>query len=167
MVSCSSSNLRPFTEELRKDQRWSDNQLQKIQFYVSKDVYLYRRHNNGESSIVDGKIVMKDGEKIEEVVIKRGTPGTLVYNPKFDRFGISFEKNGEEKFLMFGPQNGGKGTYMLLGKEWDNREGKVTYGDKVYRTNSSSAYAMLMVELEKVRKVEVKRKEAEGRTVMN
>lgn len=164
-ASCTTTKYTPFTEELKKDQRWSDKDLQKIQFYVSQDIVLFRKHSSGESDIVNGKIVMKDGQKIEEVVIRRGTPGQLVYNPKHDRFGISFEEKGEENFLMFGPKTEGRGPYMLLAKEWGDNNGLITYGEKTYRTRAGSAYASLMVELEKIRRVEIDRKEARGRSI--
>ncbi|HPN68432.1 MAG TPA: hypothetical protein PLZ32_02910 [Saprospiraceae bacterium] len=164
-ASCSSTRYTPFTEELKKEQRWSDRDLEKIQFYVSQDILLYRTQTSGESNIVDGKVVMTGGEKVETVVIRRGTPGQLVYNPIHDRFGISFEEKNDQTFLMFGPKSTGKGPYMLLAKEWGDKNGLITYGNKTYKTKSASAYASLMVELEKINKVQVDQKIASGRSI--
>ncbi|MEM0994546.1 MAG: hypothetical protein AAGI49_16040, partial [Bacteroidota bacterium] len=68
-------------------------------------------------------------------------------------------------YLMFGPNPKASNRYLLLASEWKKRGGMVTYGGKRYRVDSDDAYATLMVDLRKVRKVSVKSRTAGGRKV--
>ena len=82
--------LSPFTQNLYEANQWEKADLQQIQFYLSEDVVLRRVANDTDSKIEDGKIRMKRGQNVEEIVIRRGTPGVLSYLPREDRFAISF-----------------------------------------------------------------------------
>ena len=162
MLSACSPQLSPFTERLTDEFNWSEEELQQIQFYVSKDVILQRNFNKGESTITAGKIRVINGREVEEVIIKRGTPGVLMFSPKEDRFAVSFEG---EKYLMFGPNPRQGGKYVLLAKDWKRSRGQVTYDGRVFQADASAAYASLMVDLKKLRKVSYKSRKAKGRTV--
>jgi len=161
--SCSSS-LRPFTAEVYGEFRGSERDLSKIQFYLSSDIVLYRDYGGTRSKIENGKIRIIDGRKIEEVVFKKGTPGVFVFSPKKDRIAVSFER-GKGKYLIFGPNRKVGGRFVLLAKEWKNRRGKVTYDNEIWNTTSESAYANLMVDLDKARQTRVTKKTVSGRKV--
>lgn len=162
MLSACSPQLSPFTERLNDEFNWSEEELQQIQFYVSKDIILQRNFNRGESTISGGKIRVINGREVEEVIIQRGTPGVLMFSPKEDRFAVSFEG---EKYLMFGPNPRQGGKYVLLAKDWKRSSGQVTYDGRTYRADASAAYASLMVDLKKLRKVSYKSRKAKGRTI--
>ncbi|MEL6989188.1 MAG: hypothetical protein AAGK97_15355 [Bacteroidota bacterium] len=164
LFSSCSPQLSPFTERLQDEFDWSENELQQIQFYTSKDIVLQRDFSSGESTITGGKIRVINGREVEEVVIRRGTPGVLMFTPKENRFAVSFEE-GDEKYLMFGPNPKAGGKFVLLAKDWRRNTGKVSYDGRIYNTPSSSAYANLMVDLKKLRKLSVKSRKAKGRTV--
>ncbi len=163
ILSSCSPRLTPFTEKLYNENGWTERDLEKIQFYLSDDIVLYRDVREGSSRIEDGKIRQVDGRKVEEIVIEKGTPGVLVYNPQNDRFGVSFENGSDERYLMFGPNPKSGNRYVLLAKEWKRNRGKLTYEGRTYYTNSESAYASLLVNLRKIKKTKVKRRTAEGR----
>ncbi len=163
LSSCSTS-LRPFTDDIYYEFGNSKAKLSKIQFYLSDDIVLYRDYGGTRSSIRNGKIKIVDGRKIEEVVFKKGTPGVFVFSPKKDRIAISFEE-GDGKYLMFGPNQKVGGRFVLLAKEWNNRRGKVTYANEIWNTTSSSAYANLMVDLEKARNTRVSKTTVSGRKI--
>ena len=160
--SCS-PHLSPFTQELYQSNHWTVDDLKQIQFYLSKDIVLYRKVSKGESTIHGGKIKIKKGQKIEEIIIEAGTPGVVLFSPKKDRLAVSFESNGENKFLIFGPNPKAGKRYVLLAKDWKKHKGKISYDDKVYFTDSESAYASLLVDLKKVRKVSRTKHKASGR----
>jgi len=165
MTSCS-DRLTPFTQRLYEEQGWSEADLKKIQFYTSEDITLFRELNQGDSKIVSGEIKIRNGRKIEEVKIKKGTPGVMVFKPKEDKFAISFESDGDDKFLIFGASERRGGRYQLLAKDWKKRGyGKVSYAGENYRVNSESAYASLLVDLDRKRSTKVKSRTARGRTV--
>ena len=163
MTSCS-KNLTYFSDNLQREYNWSQSELERIQFYVSQDIRLVRTSCSGNARIEDGKIKVKDNSRVNEVVIKRGTPGTLVFLPNKNRFAVSFERS-DDYFLMFGPSEKNNGRYTLLAKDWRRNNGIITYGGAEYRTGSESAYAALMVDINKAKNSSVKRTTAKGRTV--
>lgn len=158
-----SPRLTPFTQRLQDENNWSDDDLQRIQFYLSDDIVLFRDVTEGSSKIEGGKIRQVKGRKVEEIIIPQGTPGVMVFSPKEDRFAVSFEASNDDRYLMFGPNPKAGNRYMLLAKEWKRKRGSVTYEGRTFYTNSESAYAALMVDLRKIRKTKVKRRTAEGR----
>jgi len=164
-LSACSPRLTPFTEDLQEEFGWSERELKKIQFYVSRTIVLRREYKKGSSEIVSGKIKMVDGKSVDEVVIESGTPGVVLFQPKNNRLAVSFEDGGKERFLMFGPNPKADDKYVLLASTWNKREGKVTYENKSWYTPTQSAYAALMVDLRKVRKTRVSSRRADGRTV--
>ena len=164
-TSCA-PKLTPFTQRLYEEQQWSDDELKKIQFYTSDDIVLYRELSKGESKIVSGEIKIRNGKKVDEVVIKEGTPGVLIFRPREDKFAISFEANNDDRFLIFGASAKRGGQYRLQAKGWKKRrDGQVTYEGKNYYTTSESAYATLMVDLKRVRSTEVRSRVAKGRKI--
>ena len=164
LASCAPS-LKYYTKEIHDDSRWSDSELGKIQFYLSNDIFLWRDVNRGESVITNGKIKMVDGREVEEIVIKKGTPGAFLFLPQKNHYAVSFDNNDDSKYLIFGPSEKVNGRYVLLAKDWDRRFGKVTYGDKVYKTTNESAFAYLMVDVDKTRRTKVRTTKAPGRKV--
>jgi hypothetical protein len=163
-VACSPS-LTPFTERIHNELDFSEDDLQKIQFYLSEDIVLTRNLGGEESRITDGKIKVVNGREVEEIVFEKGTPGILLFTPKRERLAISFEVGGNDKYLMFGPNERAGGRYVLLAKEWRKSRGKVSYNGKTYETGSSSAYSSLMVDIDKYRKVSYQSSKAKGRKV--
>jgi hypothetical protein len=164
-LSSCSPRLTPFTQRLYAENGWSERDLQSIQFYLSQDIVLKRQMRDGESSIKDGKVKVVAGKEVEEIKFPKGTPGVLLFIPKQNRFAISFEEGGDEKYMMFGPNKKYSGKYMMLAADWDKNYGTVTYNDRVYRTDSESAYSALLIDLKAIRKVTVKSKTAKGRTI--
>ncbi len=162
MFNCS-PRLSPFTQDLQEENSWSEEDLSRIQFYVSKDIRLYRDHKSGESKIEDGKVRMINGRKVEEIIITRGTPGVLVLNPKSDRIAVSFEDGNDQRYLMFGPNPKAGDRYVLLAKEWKKSGGTISYDGRSYFTDKESAYSALMIDLKKIRKTKVKTRIAKGR----
>lgn len=164
MLSSCSKNLTPFTQDLYDDFDWTENELSQIQFYLSNDIVLWRDKGTDETTISKGTIKIKDGREVEEINFKKGTPGVFVFSPKQNRFGISFEED-DSRYLMFGPNKKARNRYVLLAKDWSKRTGKITYDNKVWRTSTESAFATLLVDLEKARTTKYRKKTVGGRTV--
>jgi len=164
MLSACNKKLFYFTQEMQSNNEWSEQQLKRIQFYLSEDIVLVRSRRGGSSNIEDGKIRIKDKSKVEQIKFKKGTPGTVLFSPKKDRIAISFE-SGNDKYLMFGPNKKAKGRYVLLAKDWDRNIGKISYDGKVYETTSESAYAALLVQMDGSGEVSYKSRNATGRKV--
>ncbi|MFT5382617.1 MAG: hypothetical protein ACI81W_000001, partial [Saprospiraceae bacterium] len=168
LISSCSPKLTPFTEDLQQENGWSESELKQIQFYVSKDIILRRQATKGVSKIEHGEIKIVDGKRVEEIVIKKGTPGVFLFHPKENRFAISFEsRKNDDPYLIFGPSKKANGRYTLRAKDWDsNREGgKLTYDSKTYFTPTASAYAVLLVDLKRIKDTKVKSRTAGGRKI--
>ncbi len=163
-LSACSPKLTPFTERLYDENSWSEDELKQIQFYLSDDIILRREVEKGASKIEHGEIKMVDGKKVEEIVIRKGTPGVFIFSPKEDRFAVSFE-GSDDRYLMFGPNPKASDRFVLLASNWNRSKGQVTYDGKRYYTPSRSAYATLLVDLKRVRKISVKSRTAKGRKV--
>ncbi len=163
-VSCS-PELRPFTSNILQEGGWSDTDLQKIQFYLSDDILIRRKLSEGSSEITSGTIKIVNGEKIEEVHIKRGTPGTFLFRAGKNNFAIGFDAATDKRYLMFGANPKRQGSYVLLASEWKDRLGKVRYDDRFYFAEEESAWAGLLVDLKKIQKVEVNSRVERGRKV--
>jgi hypothetical protein len=158
------NRLSYFTDELNDRYRWTEAELKKIQFYVSQDIVLKREVTGGDREVVSGRIKIEDGRKIEEVVVKKGTPGAYLFSPKEDRFAIGFEESND-RYLIFGPSPKYSDRFVLLASDWDRRSGEVTYDNKTWRVSSDNAYAALLVDLRKINKVDVNSRVAKGRKV--
>ena len=153
-----------FTESLYEKQNWSQEDVKRIQFYVSRDIVLSRTVSDDETKITDGKIRIINGRKVQQIVIRQRTPGVLVMMPKEDRFAISFEKD-DEAYLMFGPNPKYYERFALLAKDWERDNGKVHYKGHLYDVDNSSAFSALMVDLRREGDSQYETKRVPGRTV--
>jgi len=164
LFSSCGPTLKPFTKNMYEDYGWSERDLQHVQFYLSQNIVLKRKANEHESIIKEGKIKLTKGKKVEKIVIKKGTPGTLTFIPKANRFAISFDQD-ENKYLMFGPNKRAHGKFVLLAKDWDRNIGHMTYNGELFYTSSSSAMAHLLVDIKQAAEVKYSREKATGRIV--
>ena len=163
LTSCS-KQLTPLNQKMVNEMNWDDDDLKRIQFYLSDNIVLRREARSGDASIREGKIRIINGRKVEEIIFEKGTPGVFVFSPNSKNVAVAFE-NGDNRYLMFGPSPKYHNRYVLLAKDWKKHKGQVTYDGKVYNTSSESAFTTLMVDLEKARKSTVKSRKARGRTV--
>lgn len=147
--------LSPLTERLIEDQNWSEEELKRIQFYLSEDLILTRELRNGNSEIRNGQVKIVDGREVEQVVFKRNTPGVFVFQPKSQRMAVSFERS-DENFLVFGPNPKAGNRYVIMAADWNRRFGTVTYAGKKWRVNAADAYASLLIPLKRLRDNDVK-----------
>lgn len=165
LVSSCGPTLTPFTKRLYEEQKWSETDLKRIQFYLSHDVVLRRETSGSSSDIVSGEIKIVGGKRVEEVVVRKGTPGVFLFSPKESRFAITFDSSTDENYLMFGPNPRASNQFVLLASDWDRRQGTITYGGKTYNVDSSSAFSGLMVDLKRSQRISVNSKTAGGRKV--
>ena len=162
LSSC--KNLVPYTDAMKKKYNWSDEQVKRIQFYVSHDIILHRELSQGSTDIVQGKIRTINGRKVDEILIREGTPGILTEIPKQNKMLVSFEVS-DDHYLSFGVNPNVGEKYVLLASEWNNGMGKIHYSDKEYYTDPDSKYAFLLVDMRKIQKMDIKQRVAKGRKV--
>jgi hypothetical protein len=163
LTSCGPT-LTHFTQDLYDQYDWSERELRRIQFYLSDELVLQRQIGSGSSQIIKGEIKVVDGRKVEEIVIKRGTPGVMEFMPKKERIGVAFE-DGSNRYLMFGPNPNYDNRYTLLASEWTREYGRVTYDGKEYYAQIGRELAGLMVDLKRISDIDRKSRQAEGKKI--
>lgn len=165
LFSACSPTLTPFSREIYESQNWTDNDLKRIQFYLSDDLTIYRNiEENQGFKITGGEIKIRNGRKVEQIRFRRGTPGVFLFRPKDDHFAVSFESKDDTHYLMFGPNPKRGGEYQLLASEWDRRTGKVTYAGEKFLTESD-AIPRLLVNLKREGSYKRQDRTASGRKV--
>jgi hypothetical protein len=156
--------MSPYTSQVQQKIKLSEGDLKKVQFFLSGDIILFRTLSGSETEITQGEIKIVNGEKIEEIIIKDGTPGIITNTEDADKFFVSFDTDGS--YLLFGPNQEFGGRYTLMAKEWQGRTGIIEYAGKLYKATPASIYAYLEVNMHQIDNSTVVSKEAEGRTVM-
>lgn len=137
----------PFTPELRSKIEYQGIDITDVQFYNSKKIILNREEIEPEAvEIESGDIKINNKKVIEEITIKKNTPGICIEANPYD-LSICFEENTSNT-LTFGRKNGNKleYAYRLYAKKWSsNNSGKILYGDTIYRTQPGAGSAILLV----------------------
>jgi len=162
LVLSSCKTLVPFTEDLKKTNSWKDTDLKQIQYYNSETITLRRQLNSNETGIVSGKIKVVDGQEVEEIIIKKGTPGVVTALPD-NKMAISFEL-GDDYYLTFGiDKKRGNKYYLRLRELKDGRYAYVTYNNQAYQLSRSSLNAYLQVNMKKINNEQRELRVAKGR----
>jgi hypothetical protein len=105
----------PFSEALRERYRLEDAQLRGIQYYISHQIVLERAAAGGTRRVESGRLIVRGGTTIHQVVLPPGTPGWIeaaAFVGEADRrhvVEVSFELNAP---LRFSPVEPG-GVYGL------------------------------------------------------
>ncbi len=161
--------LVPFSQKIMDEAKISDSDLKRVQFYLSEDVVLGRQITEGSGGVESGgRLRIERGKRIEEVVIRRGTPGVLLFKPdgKPNHFAIGFDDKSDKRFLMFGPNPKQGGQFVLLATRWEGKNGEIRYDDRTFFVQGdAAAFARLMVDLRKINKTEISSSRAKGRRV--
>jgi len=147
LLAACSPRLTTLTDDLRQQNNWSEQELEKIQFYLSEDLSLTRERNRGTTAITQGKVQVRNGREIEEVIIRRGTPGVVLFAPKPNQLAIGFDPRDDGKFLVFGSNPKMRGRYTLLAKDWERYSGKVTYDGQTWNVGVASGDVNLLLDL--------------------
>lgn len=156
-----------FTKETKEKLEAKGVDLQKIQFYNSEPIVLLREVKDEEIKIASGKVRFENGRNVEEIIVKRNTPGIFAEANTNDAIMIKFE-NGENKILPFVPSKdySGKNNIFQLGYlDRVNSGGKrmaiVNYDNKKYSIVYGSN-AALLINKSVLMKEERKTRVAEG-----
>lgn len=142
----------PFTNKLKTDNSWNESDIKKIQFYLSNTITLHRQLGNSETKIESGVIKTVDGKKVEEIIIKKGTPGIVTNFADKKRMAVSFEID-DSHYLTFGSYENRDGRYYLMLKDYQkDKWSKVTYVQKEFYISPASLQAFLQVDMKKILK---------------
>lgn len=144
-----SPNLTTLTSSVREQNAWTEDELSRIQFYLSEDLVLTRERKSGSTAIVQGRVRVEDGRRIEELVFERGTPGVVLSQTPEGHLAIGFDDRRDDRFLKFGPNPNRRGEYMLLGKANGRYSTQVAYDGKVWDVSNLGANVRLLFNLKR------------------
>ncbi|MCF8337250.1 MAG: hypothetical protein K9I74_04635 [Bacteroidales bacterium] len=166
VITASCSQKIVFTAKLRNKLENENINLKDVQFYNSDKIKLKRTEEKPEElSVSSGAVKIEEGKIIEEIIIKKKTPGVCV-EAKSYQLNISFE-NGNDKYLKFGRKTGGSldNKFRLYAKKWKTQKGEIVYGDTLYTAPKDAANTYLMVEKDQVYELIREKRVAKGRTI--
>ena len=166
LFSSGCASLVPFTSSLQRQYNIKDQDLNKIQFYNSDDILLYKDvSSSGRPTIEGGKIKVIDGREVEEITIKGLTKG-IVANSDMNarKMAVSFEIN-DNYYLSFGENPKFNNKFCLFASNWSNNLGEVTYNGEKYNTPTQSGKVYLLVDVRKLQKLNTKTRVAKGRKI--
>ncbi len=165
LSSCSQKVF--FTKETKEKLEAKGVDLKKIQYYNSEAIVLLREIKDEEIKVAEGKVRIENGKNVEEIIIKRKTPGVFSAANTSDAMMIQFER-GDTKFLPFVPAKDytGKKNIFQLGyldrvNSGGTRMAIVNYDDKKYSIVYGSN-AALLIDKSVLVKEERKTRVAEG-----
>ena len=162
LASCS-QRLTVLDTQVRDENGWSESELAKIQFYLSEDLILSRERATGSTTIAEGRVRVRDGRRVEELVFERGTPGVVLFSPTPTQLAIGFDARADDKYLMFGANPRRGNDYTLLAKDWTRYTGKVTYDGQEWDVSAAAADVTLLFDLRRSGRVKRDSKSVGGR----
>lgn len=166
ILSTSCSKKIVFTSELRKKLEGNDINVKQLQFYNSNTIILQRKMDTLEVKVEKGEVKYESAALVEEVIIKKGTPGVCEHVKGKDVLKIGFEV-GKDKILAFGDiHNKNTGKYYLLGlKEWHTYRSEVSYDNSIYKVHTPDNMVYLKIKKKVLRKLTKTSRVAKGRTI--
>lgn len=166
VMASSCATLVPFSAALQKQYNLKEEDLNKIQFYNSDEILLYKDvSSSGRPTIEGGKIKVIDGREVEEISIKALTKGIVANSDsRTGKLGLSFEMN-DNYYLSFGENPKFNNKFCLFASNWSNNIGEVTYNGEKYNTPTQSGRVYLLVDVRKLQKLDTKTRVAKGRKI--
>ena len=156
-------NLTTLSTSVRDENAWTEDELSRIQFFLSQDLVLTRERKSGSTAIVQGEVRVKDGRRVEELVFERGTPGVVLFQTAEGNLAIGFDERRDDRYLMFGPNPNRRGEYVLLGKSAGRYSSKVTYDDRQWDVSNANAGVRLLFNLKRTGSTKRKTSSVGGR----
>jgi len=158
-VSCSYKSY--FTANTRKLIESKNIPLNKIQFYVDKDITLERVVNSGSTEIKSGKVEIESGKNINIIVLKKNTPGVCT-KINSNSLEISFEE-GDGKSITFTETLSGKfNFYQVSAEKWIKDQGQLTYDGNKYYIQTAGSDAKLLINKKIIKNITVEQRKMKG-----
>ena len=163
LILSSCSQKVYFNTQVRKQLEQLNIPLDKLYYYVDRDVILRREMSSEETMASSGIVKFENGKYVNIIKLTMYTSGvcTKIFPNKLN---ISFE-DVDGKFLTFGyPKNGtDENAYQINADEWKNDIGKITYEGKVFDIDEKSSDAKIKINQQWKAKKAVKQRVMKGR----
>lgn len=153
-----------FTSDVRTRLEKNNISVEKLQFYVDRNVELRREVASRDAKVTEGKIRLINGKYVNIIRLKKYTPGvcTGFYTNSIN---IAFE-SGDGNYLGFGvPPYGSGNAYQILAQDWKNGAGKIIYEGNTYFIMPDGVEAKLLIDKNIIDRSDVKTRTMKGRKV--
>jgi hypothetical protein len=146
--------------------------VEKLQFYIDKDVELKRELASKDAKVSSGKVIFENGKYVNIILLKAGTLGVCTQSAK-NSLDISFESGDDRNISFAVPERAGSSVvYSLSPEKWLNTYnsgeiGKITYDGEVYFMRFTGARPKLMIKKTGSDKYEVNKRVMSGRKIDN
>ncbi len=162
VLSSSCSKTMLFTQTMRHQLNDHGVDLRDVQFYNSRKFILQRNLSYEEARVAQGKISFENGQFIEQIIIKKNTPG-VCEEIEPNSLLVSFEDgyNRNIRFMINEREN-----YQISALDWRNRFGRVSYDTTYYYIVPGGERTLLKVKKEDVTKIDQQQRVAAGRKVL-
>jgi hypothetical protein len=151
----------PFSEAMRERYRLGEPELRGLQYYISHQIVLERAVAGGTRRVDHGRLIVRGGTSIHQVVLPPGTPG-WIEAPAFVGEGerthvleVSFERGAPLRFspvepdgayVLSAPDARPSGAFADLFASWGRpRRFEVTFAGEKWRV-VAGADASLLIE---------------------
>ena len=163
LIACSPKV--PFTQGIREKYKLNESDLKALQFYTSDVIILKRGElSEKEKDTKEGTLTIKGGNKVEQIVIKAGTPCVVDKVYDGNRISVAFE-DGKDKYLVFGSMQSKNGYYTLQVLNGDNNRSTINYGEKLYFTTAGHDQVFLLLKIKSLNKFELDQKIVKGKKI--
>ena len=162
LVFSSCSNKMYFTNDMRIKLNEHDLAINKVQFYTSDKITFQKVLPFDTAAIANGEIKFENGRLIDNIIIKKNTPGTCEF-VEDGLLNMAFEA-GENKYLIFKVSRSGK-YYELLVNQDKNNYGQLVYDNEKYIIQQGSEKARLLVRKDEDYILRVQQRVVKGRKV--
>ena len=142
-ITFAACNLKPravFLESHRLLLVTNNIPLRSVQVYNDKPIVLRRKASTYNVTQSGGKLIMVDGEQVQEVVIREGTQGVIT-GIQNGEFLVRFEA-GNGKILQFYKNT--KGAFQIDADRWVGSRGQVQYAGLEFMIETESNDVILM-----------------------
>lgn len=164
LLSSCAAHKSYFTSDVRTRLEKNNISIEKLQFYVDRNVELRREVASRDAKVTQGKIRLINGKYVNIIKLKKYTPGvcTGFYTNSIN---VAFE-SGEGDNLGFGvPPYGSNNVYQILAQDWKNGAGKIIYEGNTYYIMPEGVEAKLLIDKNVIDRFDVKTRTMKGRKV--
>jgi hypothetical protein len=170
-ISACSTPKSYFTAETKNRIDANSIPVQKLQFYIDKDVELRRElSSKDDTKVSSGKVILENGKYVNIILLKKGTPG-ICTNANGGMLDIAFESGNNKNISFALPLGANSNTaYSLSAEKWLNNYntaevGKITYDGQVYFMRFNGARPKLMIKKSDINNYEVNKRTMKGRKI--
>jgi len=96
-ASTGGSDLIPYTDALRAQHNLSDDEVRRLQYYLSDTVEMQRQDASANHRVVDGRLIAQADRSLERVLVTEGTPG-IATGVLGNRLNVSFSEGTQFSF---------------------------------------------------------------------